>query len=100
MLMWQSCSAASSPPEAKADGQLPSIFLAEWEVDNYIRPNYSVTATVDNLHGWVRVAGENEFDLQDRGYGEKHAGLCIVHHSGGRKSRDRLNVYRKVERSL
>ena len=42
-------------------------------MDNYTRPNYSVTATVENLHGWVRVAGENQFDLEDRGYGERVA---------------------------
>eukprot|EP00904_Undaria_pinnatifida_P002567 jgi/Undpi1/12310/HiC_scaffold_5.g01986.m1 len=63
-----SCSAASSAAEYVADGQLPSIFLVDWEVDNYTRPNYSTTPTVENLHSWVRVAGENEFDLEDRGY--------------------------------
>lgn len=50
-------------------GALPDVQLAEWEDDNYTRPEYTVTPTVENLNSWARIAGSNEFDLADKGYG-------------------------------
>lgn len=44
--------------------------MREWEEDDYVKPDYTLSSTVESLHGWIRVAGDNEFDLSERDYGE------------------------------
>lgn len=61
-----------------ATGQIPNVTVAPWEVENYTRPLYNASATVETLHGWVRIAGGNEFDLEDNDYGEDGFGPCFV----------------------
>lgn len=66
----QTCAAEPEPVTEVADGQLPDFQVGDWEDEDYVRPDYTISNTVDNLHGWVRVAGDNEFDLSERGYGK------------------------------
>lgn len=72
--MHQTCAAEPEPVTEVADGQLPNFEVGEWEDEDYVRPDYSISATVEHLHGWARVAGDSEFDISDRGYGE-----CFKH---------------------
>lgn len=65
----KTCAGASTEAIDVTTGALPDVQLAEWEVDNYTRPEYTLTPTVEHLNSWVRVAGSNEFDLADDGYG-------------------------------
>lgn len=53
-----------------ATGQIPNVTVAPWEVEDYTRPLYNASVTVETLHGWVRITGGNEFDLEDDDYGE------------------------------
>lgn len=67
----QSCSAEAEPVTEVADGQLPFFQVAEWEDVDYVRPAYDVSSTVEFFHSWVRVEGDNDFDILDSGYGER-----------------------------
>ncbi|CAM9319546.1 unnamed protein product [Discosporangium mesarthrocarpum] len=35
----------------------------DWLIDDYVRPPYDPTRSVEEIHGWPRVVGDNEFDL-------------------------------------
>lgn len=67
----QVCADVADPVTEVADGQLPDFLVREWEEDDYVRPDYTLSSTVETLHGWVRVSGDNEFDLSERDYGEE-----------------------------
>lgn len=71
-----------------ADGELPYFQVGDWEDLDYVRPDYIVPSTVEILHGWLRVAGDNEFDLSERAYGEKKALRVKGGAGGARKARD------------
>ncbi|CAN0366987.1 unnamed protein product, partial [Ascophyllum nodosum] len=62
------CLSGSTGVEDIADGEVPMFQIAEWEVDNYTRPAYDALPLVEELHGWGRISGGNDFDLDDRFY--------------------------------
>ncbi|CAN0070433.1 unnamed protein product, partial [Ectocarpus fasciculatus] len=64
----QVCADVADPVTEVADGQLPDFLVREWEEDDYVKPDYTLSSTVESLHGWIRVAGDNEFDLSERDY--------------------------------
>ena len=66
----QTCLSGSTGVEDIADGEVPMFQIAEWEVDNYTRPAYDALPLVEELHGWGRISGGNDFDLDDRFYGK------------------------------
>eukprot|EP00752_Nemacystus_decipiens_P007960 g7113.t1 len=59
------CTDEPEPVTEFADGQL---LLAKIPVDEYVRPDYEISKSVEILHKWARVAGDNDFDLSAREY--------------------------------
>lgn len=66
----QPCLEYSNEETDVADGQVPVFQLAEWETENYTRPDFTVVKVVEQLHGWFRFLGSNDFDLESHHYGK------------------------------
>lgn len=66
----QTCPPVLENNSTEDAGELPLDTVDIWESDNYSRPSYTATKVVKDFHGWVRIAGDNDFDVSDEDYGE------------------------------